>query len=226
LSKPGAAKENARRSAVVDERLKKRLVEWKANCALRLAVNDKAEAFRVSTEARDALRAAFFSLEAPAGTLNRRGPPLHGSASKSSHHTRMAECPLLSWLTSFLYEPGSDQLRAFTTLNRIFMRVGQRTSDPTIRRSLLRNTVEDVKALELLYPATMTTHQLHGVVELARQAERWGPFCNRWMYPFERHNGFVGELGARNRSAPAETMAAGLRQGIFERVYGPQQSGA
>jgi hypothetical protein len=105
------AKENARRKSIVASRLIEAQRAWKTNCEERREVNRVVSTFRPDEAAIKRMHAAFYSIEAPRGVINERGPPLSGSASKSAHWTRMGESPLLSWLMAFIYPTGSPQLK-------------------------------------------------------------------------------------------------------------------
>ena len=83
--------------------------EWVDNCAAQEVVDDVAESFSVTDDSIAAMHLAYKSIECPDGFVNRRGPPLSSAQSKSAHHQRMGETPLLSFLMSFLYPSDSPQ---------------------------------------------------------------------------------------------------------------------
>jgi hypothetical protein len=216
----------------------KRRAEAAQVTAAAQAVRDRYEARRLVVQAKVAtLTATKVNLErANAGYCGVEGPPgftrtgqapwtvfseknkMGASSRFKSHDWQvMAETDLGRWLFSFLYAERPLQLRTVLTILRVIRLVSRRSLSTLQRRGLLAEVKDKINYVRTQLPETEWSILLHGLVHIAEQCVRWGPAWVRWMYGFERLNGYLVGL-IQDRAHPERSITKVLMRLMFHRA--------
>jgi hypothetical protein len=203
----------------------------------RLAVQAEIKAWTASKASINLANQAYVSVEGPPGftrsgqapwTLwgtkeRREDRPDRVSDEKTRASSRfkshdwqvMAETDLGRWLFSFLLT--GMYLKAVLLLLRAIRLLCRRSLTPAQRRQLVDDVTKKIAEVRKQFPETEFSILLHGLVHIAEQCVRWGPVWARWMYGFERLNGYLVGL-IQDRSNPEASIVKVLMRLMFHRA--------